>query len=150
MKKCIMIQTPDQKKLFTYEENLPSIKEFSKLFNAKVSLVEVAEASSILNLDALAPALCERQNQKISYRHIRAKVSRDKKTVSKVAQKIRKYIKIKLMQGEIISLKTLTKRYRRYNLTTACLCNHFKQTRSELAQLGYQFKKIGGGKYRIE
>lgn len=152
MKQCLMIQTNDRKKFFTHEKNLPQLIEFSKAFNAQISIVQISDEKDILELEELAPALCEKKPQnKTEYEIIKAKVKtkENRITILKRAKIIKNNIKNNLIQGKIVSLKELTEKYGKYQITTACLCNHFKQIRKELESQGYTFTKVGGGKYKI-
>jgi hypothetical protein len=147
-----MIQTNDRKKFFTHEKNLPQLIEFSKAFNAEISIVQILNEKEILELEELAPALCEKKSQnQTEYEIINLllKTKEDRHTILKRAKDIKDDIKKSLIKGQIVSLKDLSKKYSKYKITTACLCNHFKQTRQELESQGYKCVKVGGGKYKI-
>jgi len=152
MKQCLMIQTNDRKKFFTHEKNLPQLIEFSKAFNAEISIVQIANEKEILELEELVPALCEKKSQnQTEYEIIEVKLKprEDRQTILKRAKDIKDSIKKNLIEGKIVSLKDLSKKYGKYKITTACLCNHFKQTRQELESQGYKFIKVGGGNYKL-
>jgi hypothetical protein len=152
MKQCLMIRTNDRKKLFTHEKNLPQLIEFSKAFNAEISIVQISNEKEILELEELAPALCEKRSQnQTEYEivEIKLKPRESRQTVLKRARYIKNTIRKNLIKGKLVSLKDLSKKYKKYKITTACLCNHFKQTRQELENQGYVFIKVGGGKYRL-
>jgi len=152
MKQCLMIRTNDRKKLFTHEKNLPQLIEFSKAFNAEISIVHISNEKEILELEELAPALCEKRSQnQTEYEIIEVKLKpkESRHTVLKRAKCIKNTIKRNLIKGKVVSLKDLSKKYKKYKITTACLCNHFKKTRQELEQQGFVFVKVGGGKYKL-
>ncbi len=152
MKQCLMIKTKDQKKFFTYEKNLPQLIEFSKIFGAEISTVQIPPDTEILELEELAPALCEKKSQKADYKILEIKL-RPKETRRKIlsrAKKIQKYIQRNLVCGKVVSLKNLSKKYKSQKLTSACLCNHFRITRKEMESQGFIFEKVGGGKYRVK
>ena len=152
MKQCLMICTNDRKKLFTHEKNLPQLIEFSKVFNAEISIVQISNEKEILDLEELAPALCEKRSQnQTEYEliEIKLKPRESRQTVLKRARHIKNTIKRNLIKGKIVSLKDLSKKYKKYKVTNACLCNHFKQIRQELERQGYIFAKVGGGKYKL-
>ena len=75
---------------------------------------------------------------------------RNRQEILKSAKKITQHIEEKFLKGEIISLKNLTKKYEKLNITSACICNHITSVRKKLEKLGKQFVKIGGGKYQIK
>jgi hypothetical protein len=144
-----MIETKDRKKFFTHEKNFPQLIEFSKTFNAEISKVQIPSEAEVLELEELAPALCEKKPQKtVDYKVLERKLYRINrhKTLSK-ARKIQKYIQEKLLTGHPVTLKELAEKFK--GLTNACLCNHFKQIRVIMTKKGYNFVKMGGGKYKI-
>ena len=145
MKQCLMIKTKDKKKFFTYERNLPQLIEFSKTFNAEISIVQILSETNILELEELAPALCEKKSQKATYKVIEVKLKPQKTTNAK---KIQSYIKKSLLNGKIVSIKSLKQRFN--GLTTACLCNNFKLIRNYLTNQGLSIEKIGQGAYRLK
>lgn len=151
MKNCLMIETKDHKKFFTQEENLPQLIVFSKVFNAEISVVQVQDENIVLDLEKLAPALCEKNDCKSrNYKLLKVKIkSKRNKTLSR-AKKIQKYITKTLLDGKIVSLRELNKKYKKYQLTTACLCIHLRKTRENLEKQGYKAVKVGGGKYKVE
>lgn len=53
-----MIRTKDNRKFFTYEENLPELLEFSKIFEAEISIVKIKDTNICLDINQLAPAIC--------------------------------------------------------------------------------------------
>lgn len=152
MKQCLMILTDDRKKFFTHEKNLPQLMAYSQAFRAEISVVKISDEKEILDLEELAPALCDKKTQsKTDYEIVEVKLKHkeNRLNILKRAKKIKNSIKNSLIKGKIVSLKDLSKKYSKYKITTACLCNHFKQIREELKTQGYNFTKIGGGKYKI-
>lgn len=146
-----MIKTKDQKKFFTYEQNLPQLFEFSKIFGAEISVVKIPETTEILTLEELAPALCEKKTQKSDYQILKQvnKKQTRRKIISRAAV-IQKLIRELLMSNEAISLGQLNKMFKKYKLTLACLCNHFRIARSTLESQGFRIKKIKTGQYKLE
>lgn len=51
---CLLIETKDKRKFFTHEKNFIQLIEFSKAFNAEISIVKLEEGS-VLELEELAP-----------------------------------------------------------------------------------------------
>ena len=145
-----MIKTKDQKKFFTHEKNLPQLIEFSKIFRAEISIVQIPETTEILTLEQLAPALCEKKQQKSNYEVIRVINKKQKRqNIIKRANLIQKTIKNLLSNVKIVSLKQINKKLKKHKLTTACLCNHFRIARKALENQGFQVVKIGFGKYKL-
>ena len=153
MKKCLMIQTKDRKKFFTHERNLIELIEFSKIFNAEISTVQIPNEEIVLDLEELAPALCEKkQSKQKQYEVLEVQIKTGHKRNKNISRssKIKKHIEQSLLNGQVVSLCDLIDKYKSYKLTTACLCNHFKKTRENMEKEGYQIVKVGGGKYKIE
>ena len=149
MKQCLMIETKDHKKFFTYEKNFPQLIEFSKTFNAEISKVQIPSEAEVLELEELAPALCEKKSQKVHYKVLELKLC-PKITRRKIlsrAKKIQKHIQNKLLTGRTVTLKELANKFK--GLTSACLCIHFKSIRDKMALEGHLFVKTGGGSYKM-
>jgi len=151
MKQCLMIKTKDHKNFFTHEKNLPQLIEFSRTFNAEISTVQISSEVEVLELEELAPALCEMKSQKTDYKilEIKLRPKEDRRKILYRARKIQKHIHDSLIKGKTVSLKGLINKYKNQKLTTACLCNHFKLTRDKMESEGYLFVKTGGGSYKV-
>ena len=151
---CLMIKTKDRRKFFTHERNFVQLLEFSKMFKAEVSVVAVKEAE-VLDLEQLAPAFCDAtfvqpQPQELTILEVKlSQTRRNRNSILKSAKKITAYIEKKFESGDVVSLKELTKKFKKLNVTLACLCNHISIVRKRLAAEGKQVVKIGGGKYRL-
>ena len=147
---CLMIKTKDQRKFFTYEKNYSELIEFSKLFNAEISVVKVEEVE-ILDLEQLAPAICNFDyQQNANYQILEVKFPKSKKLRKNIlenAKKIKNYILEEFMKGQVVCLKELKNKFKM--VTEACLCNHLSQVRDELKNKGYKIAKVGGGKYKL-
>lgn len=151
---CLLVKTKDNRKFFTHEKNFPQLIEFSRAFGAEVSVVKVVEAE-VLDLSQLAPAICDgNYNQRPDFEIIETKIPAKKKrrrnNILKTSEKIREYIKEQFLSREVVSLKALTKKFRKYQMTSACFCNHMRVVREELKQAGHTIKKVGGGKYQLQ
>lgn len=94
--KCLLIQTKDKRKFFTHEKNYVQLIEFSKAFNAEVSIVKL-EQGVVLELEQLAPAICDPSYKKpnAQYEVIETKLATEGRTrteILKVAGKVKKYV----------------------------------------------------------
>lgn len=152
--KCLLIETKDRRKFFTHEKNFVQLIEFSKTFNAEVSVVRLEEGP-VLELEQLAPAICDPayKKPKVQYELIETKLTKNHRTrnhILRAAKQIRKYITDKFQTREVVSLKELKRKFKRHKLTDAALCNHIRRVKEELATQGYKLVKVGAGKYRIE
>ncbi len=58
--KCLMIQTKDNRKLFTFQKNYKHLVEYIKTFKAKVFVVNIDKNQKILDLNKLVSALCDK------------------------------------------------------------------------------------------
>lgn len=152
--KCLMITTKDRRKFFTYEKNYMQLMEFSKLFGAEVSIVNVKEAE-VLDLAQLAPAFCDANyiSEKRDYQVLEIKLPQRKKRkrqdILKMAQVIQGHISKAFLKGEVVSLKKLNKRFADEKLTLACLCNHVAVAKKALEERGYRIVKVAGGQYQV-
>lgn len=149
--KCLLLRTKDKRKFLTHEKNLPSLIEFSKTFGAEIYEVIPEDGQKVLELKPLTVAICNPEYggapkySKID--KIFPKSKRNRSTILNDAGKIRAFIKKRLLEGKPVSLKELKDKYKEWELTDACLCNHLSVTRKELVQSGHSFRKLGAGKY---
>lgn len=151
--KCLLIQTKDKRKFFTHEKNYVQLIEFSKAFNAEVSIVKL-EQGIVLELEQLAPAICDPSYKKpnAQYEVIETKLATEGRTrteILKVACKVKKYVSDEFHKRNAVSLKELKKKFKRHRLTDAALCNHVRRVKQELEKDGFKFEKIGAGTYKV-
>ena len=140
-----MILTKDHKKFFTHEKNFSQLIEFSRVFDAEISKVQIPNEIEVLELEQLAPALCEKKSQKVDYKVLEVKFKNT--STSSRSNKIQKYIEKNLLNGKMVSLKSLKSKYK---LSSPLLCIYFSKTRNKLKEQGYVIQKIGGGKYKLK
>lgn len=144
-----MIETPDNRKFFTKEENYISLLEFSRLFDAEMSIVKVKEAE-VLDLQELAPAFCDAhyvQTPPVECQIIETKKNNKRQRIINNSVKINNYIEKAFKEKKVVSLKELRKTFN--EVTLACLCNHLKKVRKSLENQGNVIIKVGGGKYKM-
>lgn len=151
--KCLLIQTKDKRKFFTHEKNYVQLIEFSKAFNAEVSIVKL-EQGVVLELEQLAPAICDPSYKKpnAQYEVIETKLATEGRTrteILKVAGKVKKYVSDEFQKRNSVSLKELKKRFKKHKLTDAALCNHIRRVKQELEKEGFEFEKTGAGTYKV-
>lgn len=149
--KCLLIETKDKRKFLTHEKNFVQLIEFSKTFNAEMSIVKIAQGEKeLLNLEELALAICDQNYQKlqIEYELIETKLGVDKPNVQKVATKVNKYITDQFTKRMTVSLGDLKKKFKQHNLTDAALCNHVRRAKKQLETKGLSFVKISPGIYK--
>jgi hypothetical protein len=149
-----MIETRDNRQFFTDEENYGQLIEFSKTFDAEMSVVRVKEAE-VLGLRQLVPAICNREYKikKPDFEILETKISTKKRNRGKLlnnAKKIKKHIRDSFLSGDEVSLKDICKKFQRQDLTLACFCNHLSAVRKEMEKDGHSIEKIGGGKYQLK
>lgn len=154
-----MIET-NSKVFFVHKKELPQLIEFAKTFKAKLSLVEISQSATKYTLSAeqLVNQFCN-QNYKpkpINYKLVEVLYPVDKekklKTRSQMIQnanRIKKYIRSKLMKKCKVSLQEVRSEFKELNLTSACLSNHFSQVRRDLIKKGYKINTIKKGVYKL-
>lgn len=150
--RCLMVRTPEKRRYFTYEKNLAPLLEYSRMFQAEISVVRVKEAE-VLELDQLVAALCDShyQNPVITYRVLGVKSKhRTPRVFSRQnASLVRDYIKETLLKGKDVSLRSLVGKYAELGLSDTSLSNQFKRVRDELGLLGHRLVRDHGGSYRV-
>ncbi len=154
---CLMIKTKDRRRFFTAEENYDRLVEFTKVFNAELSLVRVEEGE-VLDIEALAPAICNasyRPAVKPKYELVEVKIPQKARKLAKrgdllgTAKKIKSYITAKFLAGDVVSLHDIQDHFRNDDLSISCLCNHVTRVRKELAVGGRRIAKLKAGEYRL-
>ena len=154
---CLMIRTKDRRKFFTPEDNYDELVEFSRVFNAEVSLVPVQEGE-VLDIDSLVPAICNasyRPSVRPKYELVEVKIPQKARKLAKraellgTARKIKAYITDTFLSGGVVSLHELEDKFRGEELSISCLCNHVTRVRKELAKQGKKVVKIRAGEYAI-
>ena len=148
--KCLMIETKDRRQFFTHEKNFNQLIEFSKCFEAQLSLVQVASVK-LLSLEQLAPALCDttRKKQKIDFKTMEVKLNFSKNKKKSNSEKIKKSIKKTFLLRKTVSTKSIKLKFKNLNLSNSSFCNYLKKVKDELRKQGYKFIKTGAGEYRI-
>ena len=141
-KKCLLLETKDKLKLFTYTKYYKELIEFSKKFEVTLSIVKV-ENPAILSLNQIAPILCSPDNQPEFRGRKKIKVQEN------VAQRIRSYIKETFLKKEVVKLQIISQKFKQYGYSIACHCQHIKHIREQLTKEGHIIKKVGGGKYQL-
>ncbi len=149
--KCLLVKTKDDRNFLTHKDNLQSLVEFAKTFGAEIYMVEPSPNSKILELKPLISALCNSQNKDNPEfdkpERLYPQSKRDRQTILEDAKLIRQFIHKRLISGQSVSLKELKDKYKEHDLSDACLCNHMAVIRKSLSKEGYNFRKVGAGKY---
>ena len=164
--KCLLLKTKDDRQFFTPTENFRQLIEFSRTFGAEISVIRsTAENLPILQLDELAPAICNKEyhppkigdieilepsvTEDIIDQYVE-KTSR-KKTIRKsrkeMAEQIREHIRKTLLDGKIIDVRSLAKKFSEFHLNIVTFSNHIRYMRDLLKKEGYNVVRIGVGQY---
>jgi hypothetical protein len=147
-----MIELKDKRKFFTDKKNYDQLVEFSKAFDAEISIVRTDEPPA--DLVELASNVCDDSMKvtKPSFEILEPLFPKTKRTRSKLrhdAKIIRRWIKRQLLDGKVVRLSELARRYKRYNLSLACFCNHFAAVRKQLEKEGHKIEKVKRGEYQL-
>ena len=145
-KKCLLLETKDKRKFFTHAKNYNDLLEFSNSFGAELSIVK-ADNPIILSLNELAPAICSSDVKYSASFKIEKPVKIRMKT--NTANIIREYIRMSFLKKEVVSLQGIANKFKHFNLTLACFCQHIARVRESLMAEGHAFCKVGGGKYKL-
>jgi len=151
--KCLLVTTKDNRNFFTPVKNLPQLVEFSKTFGAEISVVKTKDPP-ILDLIELAPAICNPHYVKPEneFEIIELKIpakKRSRKNAVKTAEQIRGYIRKALLDGRIIHLHQIVKRFEKQQLSPTTFSNHIRKVRDELILEGYDVRKVKPGQYKV-
>lgn len=150
---CLLIETKDERKFVTHQENFKNLIEFAKTFDAQIFLINNPN-KKILNMEQLCKAFCN-QNYKSQSEYRKVKklfpnTQKTRKEILKEAQEIQSFIMETFAKGESLSLKELNDKYKNCNLTSSCLCQHMARVRSQMRKDGFDFIKIGAGNYKLK
>jgi hypothetical protein len=148
--KCLLIKTRDKRSFFTDEKNYSQLSEFSKTFNAEISIV-VAENAKLMDLSELTRAFCDSSYKTdiSEYKEVGKNLqlnTRKRTDILKIAEKVKKYITRQFITYKPVSLYDLKNKFQ--NLTSAALCNHVRRVKQELELQGYKFTKSSAGTYK--
>lgn len=146
MNDCLLIKTSDEKNFLVNKKNIKLITEYVKTFNAELYLVEVIQGKVISQLKNLASAICNTEYKNESSFKIIEKIYPKSKNKNN-SSKIKKHILEKFQTKQIVSLKELKHKYKKQEITDACLSNYFSSVRKQLLKNGNKIKKIGQGNY---
>jgi hypothetical protein len=150
--RCLMIKTPEKRKYFTHEKNFAPLIEYSRMFQAELSVVRVREAE-ILDLPDLIPALCDTNYQPVTsnYRVLGVKIQNkpNRHSTRQNAQLVRDYILDNLLKGRPMSLRCLCTRFGDLGLSSTSLANQFRRVRDDLNYKGYDLGRDSGGVYNV-
>lgn len=144
MATAILLKLKDRRNFLTFCKNLPLLEDFTKTFNAIVSLVKIEKDNSeILELEELAIAICNGTNQGVSgkYEIIEQLIP------NKAKSNITKEIRTALLANSVVSLQELREKHK--NITTANLSSIYSQVRKKLILEGYSLNKVGPGNYKL-
>ena len=149
--KCLLIETKDKRKFFTQEKNFTQLIEFSKTFDASLSIVDLEEGK-LLDIEELATAICDpNYKSESSYKNLKneAKVeTKNRLEMLKIAETIKRYIYQQFEKRNSVSLRELKKKFKKYELSDSALCNHIRKSKLEFEKQGYKFIKVNTGEYK--
>ena len=149
-KQYLMIETKDKRKFFTYRENLPQLIEFSKTFNAEISVVRTDEAP--LDMLSLAENICgnDCKIHKPNFEIVEVKIGKNSKNKHQHKSKIIKnFIQKKILAGKPMCLRELSERYEKYQLDNTTIYNYLTSVRKKLANDGFPTERVSRGVYQL-
>jgi len=127
--KCILLETKDKRKFFTYEKNLDSIQSFIQIFEVDVKKVKLKKGK-ILEIKDLIDCICNISNKKeeLEYEIIEEPIQKS----NKKSTTIRNFIYYQLLNNKKLSVKELKEKFKNYNLCDATFYNYLKKTKELL------------------
>lgn len=161
--RCLMIEMNDRRRIFTERDNLMSLIEFARTFNARVSLVEGKEIE-LFSLDELPVVICDGSyKHRGQYTALETVLPRDtiftaarprkgcrpRRDAITLAQTIRSFVRTSLLGHQTITLKLLKDKYRESGLGESCLSGHLNLVKRSMEGEGFQIERLARGSYRL-
>lgn len=150
--KCLLIELKDKRKFFTDEKNFDQLIEFCNSFKANLSTVKLKNGE-LLDLDELAPVLCNQKQKKQDYDYVVIEnkiISKpSKKLKQTVPNKIKNSIRRAFLSKKVVNIKQLEGKYSKYGINSSNLCSYMKEIKAELSARGFSFAKVDKDSYRI-
>ena len=109
--KCLLIETKDKRKFITTSNNLKTLSQFIKIFEAKTSIIN-CDNDKILTLEQLISVFCGTSLPK-------AKID--------IKAKINKYLETQKKNNIKITLKDLKERFKKYKIPQNILSDFIKK-----------------------
>lgn len=156
MNQCLMIKTKDNRKFFTHEKYFPQLIEFSKTFDAEISIVKIKD-DNVLDLNDLVPAICNANYKNTTdYELVKTKIAQlsnivpDRPVNTNRSTEIRNYIEQQFYSGGIVSFKHIFDKFEKYNLDKSTLSNHIAKVKKELIKQGRVVERVKKGEYMMK
>ena len=148
--KCLLIKTSNNRKFLTHENNLNSLIEFAKTFNAEIHLVECENKKDVMDLKSLISSICEAEEIKTPNYKIIKRIFPEIKDLDLVAspKNIRLFISEKLLSAENVSFTDLTEKFK--DVKDSCLNGNMCAVKKDLKNQGYELMKISAGCYSLK
>lgn len=139
---CLLIETKDNRKLLTHKENFPKISGFLENWDAKACLVKVISNDKVLSIEELAEKICD-PNFSSNFNY---NVTNNRQR----SVDVKNYVIKKFESGDIVSLRDLKEKFKKYNLTDASFCNHVRRAKEILNERGIKILKVKAGVYKAD
>lgn len=157
-KRCLLLQLPDKREIFTEEKNHHNLLEFAKTFDVKILTVE-AENPELLHPKDIAKTFCDPSEDNLyscSYKIIdpskKEKVIPQIKNRKQMLQKvydIRSYIEQQFLEKNTVRIKELYNFFKKHQIAVSTLYRHLSYVKDKLQKEGHKFIKVSTGCYRI-
>ncbi len=143
---CLMITLKDKRKFITKKQYLNQLLEFSRTFNATLSIVATNEKKP-LSLDQLAKEICDTnyRNENFKYKIIKnlEKPKQDKNNIifSSILQNIEK--------NKIFDSEKLVKKYKKKGIDAKNIYSQITKAKKHIKRIGMTLRKISKTQYEI-
>ena len=144
---CLMVKLKDKRKFITNKKNLNHLIEFSKTFNAELSIVKTNN-KKILNLEQLANQICDTNHKQEEFKYKTIKVL-SKKQTEKNSIIFSHIIKTLQNKKEVDTSKLITK-FKKKGIDEKNIYSQITKAKNHIKKIGKTLKKLGKTKFKID
>ena len=153
MTTCLMIETTDNRKFFTFCENEKQLTEFANNFGASLYLVKAANAP-VLELKQLATAISSTTvPEPVDYQIITTKVQHEKtkkrRNVDRERKELNQYITDLFVSGHPVRLTDINQTFKHWNMPPVFFWKEVESAKNKLTKQGFKIEKIKRGEHRL-
>jgi hypothetical protein len=143
----LMIELKDKRKFITNKKNLSNLIEFSKTFNADLSIIST-ESKNSLSLEQLANEICDtnRKQEEFKYKTIETLNKKETNQSNLIFSHIIKTLQSK---KEIDTNKLIAK-FKKKGIDEKNIYSQITKAKNYIKNIGKTLKRLGKTKYKID
>lgn len=141
---CLMIKLSDKRKFLTNKKNINHLVEFSKTFNAELSIVRTSH-KNIKTLEQLADEICDtnKKQEDFAYEEVQ-------KIIRKNNRKIFDYIMKTLRQKKSIDIEKIMVKFKKEGVDEKNIHSQINMAVKHLKSIGMNLEKTDKSQYKIK